>query len=96
MELISKEDVLYILSPKKVKNEKLSLLLQGISNAIDKLPVVTTESKPKGKWIEHEYCSECGYWDIIKPYAWIMKDNKKVEILRKKFCPNCGAEMESE
>lgn len=55
---------------------------------IAKAPSVTPKQK-MGRWIEHKYnwsshleCSECSVW-----FA-------RINLVRKSYCPNCGAKME--
>lgn len=51
--------------------------------------------RTKGKWIDFK-CSECGFEPLIKP---IGIDYTQAEPRLKStynYCPNCGAEMESE
>jgi hypothetical protein len=64
--------------------------------AIEKLPPVTPIRK-KGEWCKQndDYfdwyeCSECGYGSEGE-----MQYSSEYEV-RTKYCPNCGAEMESE
>lgn len=47
-----------------------------------------------GKWINRHKCSECGYVDVVSPYAHNL-DTGEVTLIYK-FCPNCGAKMEGE
>ena len=40
--------------------------------------------RPKGEWIDHEKHIECNHCRV-----WFLKDY----LIRKSFCPNCGADM---
>ena len=59
-------------------------ILNELFERIDKLPSVTQKS---GKWDRSCTCSVCGQWRILESE----KNGGKY-----KYCPNCGARMESE
>lgn len=42
------------------------------------------EERPQGEWIDHEKHIECN-----QCHVWFLKDY----LIRKSFCPNCGADM---
>ena len=42
------------------------------------------EERPQGEWIDHEKHIECNHCRV-----WFLKDY----LIRKSFCPNCGADM---
>lgn len=43
--------------------------------------------RPQGEWIDHEKHIECN-----QCHVWFLKDY----LIRKSFCPNCGADMKGE
>ena len=43
--------------------------------------------RPKGEWIDHEKHIACNHCRV-----WFLKDY----LIRKSFCPNCGADMRGE
>lgn len=58
-----------------------------IINDIEVLPSATS-TRPKAKWIDHDKHIECSRCKV-----WFLKDHI---MPRNNYCPNCGAEMESE
>lgn len=77
--------------------------LPKIKESLDKLPSVTPTRK-QGKWVTkfhgfppepYTACSNCDY-DIDFEISKLVKaDAFTIKPYRPKFCPNCGAEMES-
>lgn len=64
--------------------QELYLPIHFKEHIIDELPSVTQKS---GKWGTSCTCSVCGQWRILESE----KNDGKY-----KYCPNCGAKMESE
>ena len=65
------------------RNDQIGIPLK-CARALNDLPSVTQKS---GKWGASCTCSVCGQWRILESE----KNDGKY-----KFCPNCGAKMESE
>ena len=53
-------------------------------NVIEQLPSVTPQEPKTGHWIDHDKHIECD-----KCKTWFLKDH----LIRKSYCPNCGAKM---
>ena len=63
----------------KSKEGIASDIIDIINNAL------TVDKRPQGEWIDHGNhieCNQCG--------VWFLKDH----LIRKSFCPNCGAKMQ--
>ena len=54
---------------------------RGYTRVVKLLPY---EKRPQGEWIDHEKHIECNHCRV-----WFLKDY----LIRKSFCPNCGADM---
>ena len=65
------------------ENEREWQLLLRDRNIIRELPSVQPKQKT-GRWIDHDKYIECDSCKI-----WYLKDH----LIRKSFCPNCGAKM---
>lgn len=72
------------------------LTLMGIAQLLDEQPTIESELK-RGRWEitdaypHNVYCSEC-YTRFAQTHWAVWEDGS----LPRKFCPNCGARMESE
>lgn len=62
---------------------------------IKALPSVTPTRK-KGKWIKEFKLITDGYTTVKKPIVTCSECSAENSSIYKNFCPNCGAEMESE
>lgn len=59
---------------------------EDVIKALDTAQIALNE-RPQGEWIDHENHIECN-----KCQVWFLKDH----LIRKSFCPNCGADMRGE
>ena len=90
MDLISREDLLKQIDEDSKGHQGAYGDMWEFLDTIAKMP--TIESRPKGKWeAENDWhkCSNCG------EYADYITAGGGCENLSN-YCPNCGAEMESE
>ena len=83
MELIDRQEVVNLICDSKDLKELFD-------RVYDEIPII--ESRPKGKWVGGK-CSNCGDIDILNPYAYVEQNGEMLQVLAKKFCPNCGADM---
>lgn len=67
----------------------------SLRETIDSVPSADVVKRKKGKWIDSK-CSECGG---LMPITKVMLRGKvmwETDYPMSRFCPNCGAQMESE
>jgi len=64
-------------------NHIYGIVSSDIQRSLD-LAIKALEERQKGEWIEHENHIECDQCRV-----WFLKDH----LIRKNYCPNCGAEM---
>lgn len=89
---VSREQVLLALTGKNLSTKNTEELISLFNKRIKALPPVTPTRK-KGKWIEErdDYGNITG-WHCSNCY----EDSGFTTTCKWDFCPNCGAEMESE
>lgn len=63
--------------------------IDSMMHTIRDMPPVTPKQK-MGHWVNGEYCSECGCDVPVYAIDW-----KWQKDMNAKYCPNCGARMES-